>query len=130
MKKSGSITIWISGWAESARVDEGAERVAEAAEGGAAEEHRERPGPDARPRHGVVPKATAGDEQQHERPRAIAIAITANDWLTISVQAGSGVARRRLRIPSSRWETTEAISIASVVVVRVKTITLGAKNSP
>ena len=58
----------------------------------------------------------------------IAITTTVSDWLTISAQAGIGVARRRLVIPSSRCETTVATSIASVVRVSEKTITLGTKN--
>ncbi len=55
----------------------------------------------------------------------IAISTTVSDWLTIIAQAGIGVARRRLRIPSSRCWTTEQTSIASVVRVSEKTITLG-----
>ena len=77
----------------------------------------------------MVPKTTPATTSS-SATAAIAIRTTVSDWLTTIVQAGSGVARRRLRMPSSRWETTEEISIASVVVVRVKTITLGAKNVP
>ncbi len=63
--------------------------------------------PGMRPRRHVHAEAEAADEQKHGHRPSSETAIAISVRPAISTQAGTGVARRRLRIPSSRSTVIE-----------------------